>query len=110
MRNQKKIMFSGSDASHQMGQKSTPSGQSLLLTMDRTMLIHYALRCPKENFSQIFYQWVWAVLYGSKIRSLICNLFYLIFRYGQYLGLRQCHKPQVIVMFGVFEIFFGSKF
>ena len=49
MKNQQKISFSGSVASHKNG--SVEHSIKTLVTMTRAMLMHAALRCPKDTFS-----------------------------------------------------------
>ena len=46
---QQKISFSGSRASHQNG--AAERAIKTVVTMERTMLMYTALRCPEENFS-----------------------------------------------------------
>ena len=49
------------------------------------------------------------ILYVYIIGSLTCSLVYLILVYVQGQGLSQCHKPLVVVMFGVVQHIFGTK-
>ena len=49
LKNQQKIRFSGVRASHQNG--SAERTAKTLVTMERTMLMHAALRCPEDTFS-----------------------------------------------------------
>ena len=47
LKNQKKIRFSGAGASHQNG--SAERAIKMVITMERTILMHTALRCPEET-------------------------------------------------------------
>ena len=49
MKKQKKIRFSGAGASHQNG--ALERAINKVVTMERTMLMHAALRCPEYTFS-----------------------------------------------------------
>ena len=49
LKKQKKIMFSGAGASHQNG--SSERAIKMVVTIARTMLMHAALRFPKDIFS-----------------------------------------------------------
>ena len=49
LKNQKKIKFSGAGASHQ--NMEAESAIKTLFTMERTMLMHAALKCPEYTVS-----------------------------------------------------------
>ena len=99
LKKQQEIRFSGAGASHQNG--SAERTIKTVVTMERTMLMHAALRYPEEKFPLIFNQWQWILLYGSTIGPLICSLDYPLLKYGQGQGLNQCQKPFATVTFGV---------
>ena len=48
LKNQQKIMFSGTDASHQNG--VVESAKKALVTTEMTILMHTALRCTEDTF------------------------------------------------------------
>ena len=107
LKNHKKIRFSGAGASHQNG--TSERAINKVGTMERTTLIHAALRCPWDTFLLIFGRWQYNMLYGYTIVSLICSLDYLLFKYGQGWGLRQCQKPLATIMFGVVQQMFKNQ-
>ena len=81
LKNQQKIMFSGSGASHKNGAADCIT--KMLVTMEITMLMHDALICPKYTLHTAFGQWKWTMLYGSKVGSLICSMVYkLLGKFG----------------------------
>ena len=88
LKKQQNIRLSAACASHQNG--SSDCAIKPVVTMERTMLMHAALRCPEENFSLAFGQWQWIMLYGSTIGPRIFNLDYLLLKYGQGECLNQC--------------------
>ena len=55
LKNQQKIKFSGAGASHQNGEAERAI--KMVVTMERTILMHAALRCPEDTFPLIFDQW-----------------------------------------------------
>ena len=85
LKKQKNISFSGDDTSHQNG--SAERAIKTVVTMERTMLMHAALRCTDDTLSTDLGHWQFIMLYGSTIRSLICSLDYPLLKYGQDQGL-----------------------
>ena len=57
----------------------------------------------------IFVQYQLIIMYESTTASLTCGIVYLILRYGQVQGLIHCQKPLVTVVFGLYNICFGTK-
>ena len=51
-KNQKKVRFSGAGATHQNG--TSERTIKMVVTTERTMLVHAALICPKDTFPLIF--------------------------------------------------------
>ena len=73
-KNQKKTRFTGAGASHQNG--TAERAIKVLVTMERTMLIHDALICTDETLYISFGQYQWNMLYGYIVVSMICSKFY----------------------------------
>ena len=100
---QQNISFIGSGASHQNG--AAERAIKVVFTMRRTMLMHAALRCPKDTLSTD----IWPMMYGSTIGSLTFSLYYLLFKYGQGQCLRKYQKPLATVVYGVFQHIFLNR-
>ena len=69
-KNQQKIRFSGSGASHQNG--SSERSIKTVVTMERTMLIHYAFICPEDTFSTDI--WPMAIYYAVWVYNRIPDM------------------------------------
>ena len=52
LKNQKKVRFSGAGATHQ--NVTSERTIKMVVTTERTMLVHAALICPKDTFSTDF--------------------------------------------------------
>ena len=72
LKKQKKISFSGTVGSHQNG--ASDKIFKIVFNIEITMLMHYALICPKDTLSTDFGQRKCTMLYGSKFGSLICSM------------------------------------
>ena len=70
LKNQQKIRFSGASASHQNGIEE--SAIKAVVTMERAMLIHAALRCPKYILSTDI--WTAAINYAIWIYNQILGI------------------------------------
>ena len=73
-KNQQKIRFSRSDASHQNGASEITN--NMVVTLESTMLVHADLICPKDTLYTDFDQWKFTMMYGSKVGSLIYSMVY----------------------------------
>ena len=85
---------------------SIESATKTVVTRDRAMLMHAALKCPKEKLStdlwpmemedsEWIYNWVYDIQCGPSD-----------LRYGQDHGLSQLQTPYLFVVFGILKIYF----
>ena len=104
LKKQQNIRFSGAGASYQNG--AAERAIKTIVTMERTMLMHAALRFPDENFSTDI--WTMAMDYDiwDTIGSLIYSVDYPLLKYGQGQGLNQCQKNLATLIFGVVQHMF----
>ena len=70
LKKQKKIIFSGSGASHQNGAEERAI--NTVVTMSRNMLMHAALRCPENTFST--YLWPISMGYAAWLYNRIPDI------------------------------------
>ena len=63
------ISLSGAGASHQNG--SSERTINMVDNIERRMLMHAEIICPKDTLSTDFGQWKWNILYGYTLRSMI---------------------------------------
>ena len=74
LKNQQKIRFSGSGASHQNGAEDHTV--KIVVNIERTMLMHAALISPKDTLSTDCFQWKWTTLNEYIFRFLVCSMVY----------------------------------
>ena len=74
LKNQQKIIFSGSGASHQNG--AAERGINTVGNMESSIFMQACMICHKDTLSFYFGQRKWTMLYGSKVGSLIYSMVY----------------------------------